>query len=327
MRTLVTGGNGFVGSHLVDALVARGDEVTCVVRRTSDLRWLDTSSVTLAYGDLTAAEFPARAVEGVHVVFHLAGMLRGRDYGAYHRVNGQGTRVVAEACRDVAGASPRLVYCSSQAAGGPSVGVERRTELDTPAPVSDYGRSKLEGEKAAAEIGAAGVPYAIVRPPAVYGPRDTDVFMYFKMISRGIAPFVGHGRQAFDLVYVADLVAAFLLVADSPAAVGSVYYVNDGAEHTWRSMSAGIAGTLGKRPLRVPIPLALLSAAAAVAECAAAVRGAAPVLNRQKITEFRQAAWKCDGSRIRDQLGFVPEFDIELGMRETARWYREQGWL
>jgi nucleoside-diphosphate-sugar epimerase len=254
-------------------------------------------------------------------------MLRGRDYAAYYRVNAEGARNVAVACRDADGAPPRLVHCSSQAAGGPSVDGRRRQEGEPPAPVSDYGRSKLEGERAVVDAARGDVPFVIVRPPAVYGPRDTDICMYFRLISRGIALFVGDGRQKFDLVYVTDLVTAFLLVADNPAALGSVYYVNDGDEHTWRSMSAAVASAVGTRPLRVPIPMPLMSAVARVVECVAAVRETAPVLHRQKIAEFRQPAWKCDASRIRGELGFEPAFNVERGMRETARWYREQGWI
>ncbi|MBT7099297.1 NAD(P)-dependent oxidoreductase, partial [Candidatus Poribacteria bacterium] len=309
MKALVTGANGFVGSHLVDALVARGDDVTCIVRPTSDLTWLDTQSVAIVHGDVTNADALAAAVAGVDVVFHLAAMLRGRDYAAYYRVNAEGARNVAQACRRSADGPPRLVYCSSQAAAGPSVDGRRRTEGDAPAPVSDYGRSKLEGERAVAEVAEGAFPHVALRPPAVYGPRDTDILIYFRMISRGIAPFVGDGRQAFDLMYVADLVSAFLMVATNPDAVGSVYYVNDDAEHTWRSMAADIGRVLGRRALPLPIPLPAIAVVARVAEFAAAARGVAPVIHRQKVTEFRQAAWQCDSSRIREELGFKSEYD------------------
>ena len=327
MKAVVTGANGFVGSHLVEALTARGDDVTCVVRRTSDLTWLGAAAVGLVRADITDPTSLDAAVAGADVVFHLAGMLRGRDYASYYRVNAEGTRNLAIACRQSSPCPPRLVYCSSQAAAGPSVDGRPRAEADAPSPVSDYGRSKLEGERALAEVAGGVLPHVTVRPPAVYGPRDTDILIYFRLISRGIAPFVGDGRQAFDLVYVADLVSAFLLVADNPAAVGPVYYVNDDAEHTWRSMSRDIARVLGKRPLPVPIPLPVISVVARLAELAGAVRGVAPVIHRQKVTEFRQAAWKCDSSRIREALGFAHEYDIERGMRETTRWYRDQGWL
>jgi dihydroflavonol-4-reductase len=327
VRALVTGASGFVGSHLVDALVARGDAVTCLVRPTSNLRWLPQDAVSVVHGDVTHAESLGRAVTGVDVVFHLAGMLRGADRAAYYAVNAEGARNLARACVERPGAPPFLVCCSTQAAGGPAVQRRRRHEQDAPAPVSDYGHSKLAGETAVIDAAGTTLRHAILRPPAVYGPRDIDILMYFRLIARGLAVYVGDGRQAIDLVYVTDVVAALLLLADSPNEASGVYYVNDGGDHTWRTLAADIATALDKRPLLVPIPAPVIGVVAFVAETVASVRGVAPTIHRQKVREFRQDAWICDSSRLRNDLGFENTYNVSRGVRETACWYREQGWI
>ncbi|MDA1190385.1 MAG: NAD-dependent epimerase/dehydratase family protein, partial [Candidatus Poribacteria bacterium] len=248
------------------------------------------------------------------------------DYAAYHRVNEEGTRHLAEACTR-AGAATRFVYCSSLAAAGPAIDGEPRREDDPPAPITDYGRSKLAGEVAARELGESGLPFVIIRPPAIYGPREADIRLYFQLIRRGIAPLIGSGTQKVDLLHVRDLARGLLLAAESPNAVGRTYFLSDGAHHTWREISDEIARALDKKPLRVSVPLGLLGVVAGIAEWVAARRGVAPVLHRQKVDELSRDGWIVSINRARDELGFEPSVSLAEGMRETAAWYRENGWL
>jgi len=315
-----------VGSHLVDALVERGETVTCLVRKTSDLRWLEGAPVRLAFGDVTDIASLRAAVEGQEVVFHLAAMLRGNDRASFYRVNGEGTRNLAVACARSSPRRVRLVYLSSLAASGPSPMGRPRREEDPPEPVTDYGRSKLAGETALREMSEE-VPFTILRPPAVYGPRETDIFLYFRWIERGLALFPGDGRQAFDFIYVRDLVEALLCAAESPDAVGETFFVNDGSHHTWRSAATVIAQTMGCHPVRVPVPLWLLEPGVSLLEAVARRRGKASILSRQKIAELRCSGWICDAAKAQRVLGFQPKYPLKRGVEETIRWYRKEGWL
>lgn len=324
MNVLVTGANGFVGSHLVERLLERGDHVTCLVRCTSRLRWLDTTRVQLAYGDVTDADSLTSAVAGQEVVFHLAALLRGNNYAAYYRVNAEGTRNLAAAC--VKEGVRRFIYLSSLAASGPSSVERPRREEDSPEPLTDYGRSKLEGERLLQETFVS-LPVTIFRAPAVYGPRDTDIYLYFRWMKWRLALYPGDGRQAVDVVYVRDLVEALLLGASASEAVGEIFFINDGSHHTWREMSEVIAETMGCRPVKVSVPLFLFAPVARGAELLAKIRGKTPLLHRQKVDELRQSGWVCDTTKIRCLLGFRPAYSLKEGVKETIRWYRQEGWL
>jgi nucleoside-diphosphate-sugar epimerase len=326
MTVLVTGANGFVGSHLVDALLERGDAVTCLVRRTSDLRWLDARRIRLVYGDVTDASSLSTAVAGQDVVFHLAALLRANAYASYHRVNAEGTRNLAVAFSRHARNALRFVYLSSLAAAGPSSVARPRREDDPAEPISDYGRSKLEGERMLLET-SDGVPYTIIRAPAVYGPREASILIYYRLIAKGLVLLPGDGSQAFDLIFIRDLVDAMVRAAESPDAASETFFVNDGSHHTWRTVAETIAQVMGRRAFEVRVPWRVLGPVSWVAERVAARRGNPAVLHRQKVLELRQAAWVCESTKASRILGFRPMFPLQRGTEEAVRWYRAEGWL
>jgi nucleoside-diphosphate-sugar epimerase len=325
MKALVTGANGFVGSHLVEALLERGVETTCLVRRTSNLRWLEGKGVRYAYGDVTEPDGLAEAVRGQDTVFHVAGVLRGRDYAHYYRVNAEGTRNVAAASAR-SGSVRRLVYCSSLAAAGPSARDRPRTEDDPPSPVTDYGKSKLQGEIALAQA-ADNVPWTVLRPPVIYGPRDADLFVYFRLVAHGIAPLAGDGRQGLDMLFVADLARALIAAAESPAAVGRAYFLNDGGRHSTAALADAIEAALGRRALRLRVPVWMLRPIARCAEWWADQRGAPALLHQQKMVELAQPAWTCSARRAAAELGFQAKYGLAAGMEVAVEWYRSEGWL
>ncbi len=166
MIALVTGANGFVGSHLVDLLLESGYQVRCLVRGTSDLRWLEGKNVELRHGGILDPSSLAGAVRGADYVFHVAGITRARRREDFLRVNGEGTRNLAEACAKHAPGVRKIVYCSSLAAGGPAPSSRPIDEESPAVPHSTYGRSKLEGEIALLRL-ADRLSYSIVRPPAI----------------------------------------------------------------------------------------------------------------------------------------------------------------
>ncbi len=323
MRVLVTGGTGFVGSHLVEALLAGGHDVRCLVRPGRS-GWLPADPrVHLAEGSLENAGALRDAAGDREVVFHLAGLTRALRREDFHRVNHEGTRAVVLACRG-APSLRRLVYASSLAAAGPSPDGRPLREDDPPRPIDDYGVSKLRGEEAV-RAEAARVPATIVRLPAVYGPRDTDFLAAFRAVRRGVLPVPARGAR-IDLCHVSDAVAALLLVAGRQEATGATYFVAGDRPLSWEQAGDAMAAALGVRAVAVPVPGLAAMGLAVGAEAWARVTGRASVISRDKVREMRARYWVCDPSRIR-ALGFAPHVTPAEGFRLTAQWYREAGWL
>jgi dihydroflavonol-4-reductase len=320
---VVTGANGFVGSHLVELLLAQGWSVRCVVRERSDLRWIPRDSVDLRYLDFANSGPPSLddALRDASVVFHLAAVTSAPSDSAYERVNVAGTARIVDSVRRSPG-KPMLVFCSSQAAAGPARLGRPTREDDEPAPVSAYGRSKLAAERA---VRASGIRYAIVRPPTVYGPRDTDVLEAFRLARRGIALRIAAESQRISIVHVADLVSAMVATADAPAE--STYFVTDGVPHTWRDLMHGIGRAVGRVPTVIPVPRPAAVAAASIGRAWSSVTGKKPLLTPDRVAEMTQSDWSCDDSRARRELGYASLVPLEAGLRETAEWYRSVGWL
>lgn len=319
---LVTGANGFIGSHLTERLLAEGHRVRCLVRPTSDRRWIERLPVEFVVGDLTEPGSPDRAVSGVDWVFHLGGVVKAIGEAEFLRVNAEGTRRLGEAAARARVA--RFILLSSLAAVGPSPDERPLDEECVPRPVSAYGRSKLAAEAFALGCGA---PAVVLRPPAVYGPRDRDVLPFFRLAARGIALVLGEPRRPVSLIHVSDLVAYIVRTASATGVEGQTYFVSDGAVHVWSDVVETLARTLGRRPRRLTIRPGLLWLAACFEERRAALTGRRPLLTRERLREFRGGAWVCDGRRAREELGMEPRVALGDGLAATAAWYREHGWL
>ena len=187
MKALVTGGTGFIGSHLTEALIRKGVQVRCLLRKTSDLKWLKGLPIEFVHGDCNDKTSLEKAVRGVDWVFHLAGVTKAIKEETYFEVNGLGTENLIHACLENNPRLQKFIYISSQAAAGPSRNGCNKKELDPCEPVSFYGRSKRVGEELVLTH-AHELPVLILRPSAVYGPRDKDIFAFFKCLSRRIKP-------------------------------------------------------------------------------------------------------------------------------------------
>ncbi|MGH2584565.1 MAG: NAD-dependent epimerase/dehydratase family protein [Dehalococcoidia bacterium] len=324
MRCLVTGGTGFIGSHLVEALLDRGAEVVCLVRPTSDRRWIAATRAEVRCAGLDDPAAIARHLDGVTHVCHVAGAIAARSAAEFDRVNCGLTRAVLTACASVA-SPPRLLYVSSLAAAGPSRPSRPVTEDDPPHPVSAYGRSKLRAEGIVRGF-AGRVPFTIVRPPVVYGPRDQALLTVFRVIARRLRPRLSDNRF-LSLISVGDLVQGLVRVLESDAAVGRTYFLTYPQPLSLRALGEYIAEALGVRALGVPAPDPLVLAAGAAAQFASGLIGRVSPFNLEKAREMTMPGWVCDGRRARDELGFQPSTTHEVALRTTAHWYREQGWL
>ena len=328
----MTGGTGFIGSHLVELLVDRGYHVTCTVRKTSNLQWLQPllaeklPGVQLVTADLRDSDTFIPSLQGVDLVFHLAGLTKAPNRDAYDLANAQATKRLIEACLEANGELDRFLYCSSLAASGPSPDGEQIFEDTQPHPLTDYGKSKLKGELIASEY-ANQLPITIIRPPAVYGPRDTDIFLFFRAVKKGIMPLIGNPQRQLSLVYVKDLVNGIYTSAISDRAVGETYFLTDGTVHSWLEVAQTIASELKERPFKLKVPFLLLDAVSIFAEIAAKLTRQTATLNRQKMLDLKQQFWICDSTKAAKQINYHPAYPLEKGIEETARWYSENRWL
>lgn len=323
---LVTGGTGFVGSHLVELLISKGYNPVCLVRDPQRLRWLEGLDVRIVQGDCSEPETLPPAVEGVSVVFHVAGLTKAGRSSEYYKVNHIGTRNLLEACAKYNPDLARFILVSSLAAAGPSPDGRPVTETDPPRPVSDYGRSKVMAEQTAMEYKDI-FPVVILRPSAVYGPRDTDMFEFFRLASKGFALGFSGGERFINPCYVADLAEALLLAAERDVRSGSIYFVAEPRTYSWTEIGDEISGTGGVTVRHITIPAWVGYVIAFLAEIKSFLIGRPSITNRQKVREALQRYWICDTSGIENDLGFKSAYPFSLGSALTWKWYRDNGWL
>ncbi|MGQ0612456.1 MAG: NAD-dependent epimerase/dehydratase family protein [Planctomycetaceae bacterium] len=325
-RVLVTGGHGFLGSHLVDLLLRRGCEVRCLLRPGRGEAGFRGLPVEVVRGDLRRAEGLEAAVEGVETVYHVAGLIAARRPADFYEVNEGGTRRLAAA---VARANPgcrRFVLVSSQTAGGPSRDGTPVREEDPARPLSHYGRSKLAAERALPGA-LGGVPHAVLRAPAIYGPRDEAIFPFFQMARSGLRPGLeGRGRR-FNLLHAEDVAEAILLAGTRGEARNRLYYLAEGPGCTHGEVGEALSAAYGRRLRRVPLPDLLLDLAGVLTDELAGLLGRTPVFGRDKAKDLKARFWVCSALRAGRELGWTPRITLQEGMAATARWYEEQGWI
>jgi nucleoside-diphosphate-sugar epimerase len=330
-RVLVTGATGFIGKHLVDFLVQRGDQVRCLARKpTARFR-----GATIVHGDITVPESLDAAVTGVDIVYHLAGATVVSALNHYRAINTLGTHNLGEACARLT-SPPVLVYLSSLAAAGPSPECEPRTEETLLAPVSAYGRSKLMGERRLRRL-AGRLPVTIVRPPSVFGPGDHNTLALFQTVRWGVHFIPGSPRQQLAFLYVADLIEALPQAAfigerlDSTASVDDAqgcYYLAMDEQPTFAELGT-LAGQVMRRPKvrLVTVPLWIGKTLGRVNDFVARVTGVPLMLTSDKMREALAGSWTCRSDKAKRQLNFSCWTGLRDGFEKTVAWYRQHGWL
>lgn len=320
MKAAITGATGFVGSHLLERLAGADSEVACLARTASPALVRPGCRVVAGgIGDRAALD---ALVAGAGVVFHVAGAIAARSEAEFLAVNRDGTRAVADACRR-AGVG-RLVFVSSLAVTGPADAGRPADVKAPPRPVTPYGRSKSAGEDAVRE---SGVPFTIVRPPIVYGPRDRQTLRLFRLARRGLAPLLGDGSQELSLVQASDLADALVAAASSPLAAGRTYHAAHGEVVTQRRLMEEIGRAMARAPRLFAVPHAAVRAALALSGAVARVTGQATLLDSSKAEELLAPAWTCTTDALARDAGWTARVPLRPGLAETAAWYEKAGWL
>jgi len=295
-RIAVTGASGFIGRHVVEALAARGDHAIPVARP-------------------YVPEHLARTFEGIDAVVHLAGVVSAVHERDFYAANVDAARVVADAA---ASAGARLVHISSLAAAGPAPPNAPRREDDPPEPITAYGLSKLEGERAIAAV--AGLRWTILRPGVVYGPGDRAIRPLFRYAQRGVLPLVGNDRAAYTFVFVTDAVRAILAAVDR-GADRDVIFVGHAHPVSPRQLMETIRLIAASHAPIITIPRAVIRLAAEVGEWSAAISGKPAVINRRRFAELYSPGFVCTVDRMKERLGVVAETDLREGLQKSKQWY------
>ncbi|MEX0639054.1 MAG: NAD(P)-dependent oxidoreductase [Balneolaceae bacterium] len=325
MRAFVTGATGFIGSHLADSLLNDPgvNEVRCLVR--DRLKWLEGKGCTIVRGDLHSIPELIEGTEGCDILFHLAGVVKARTEREFELGNIDGTENLLRIARR--NGIRKVVILSSLAAAGPAINGTPRRESDPMEPVSMYGRSKLKMEERVHSITADKLDVTILRPPAVYGPREDQIFLFFQMMNRRICPIIGDGdRPRISLIHVFDLIRAIRLAGESKSTGVNTYFVSGPGDVSWNEIKNYTSRALGKKPITLYVRPAWVRRVAALAEKAGNLAGFWPALNREKAAEI-VLEWTCNDNNIRSELGYEAGISLESGIAETMQWYREQNWL
>ena len=341
-KCLVTGASGFIGTHLVRALIERGDQVNCLVRRTSKLPRLNGLPIRLALGDITDAESLPPLLAECDVVYHLAGLTKALSVQEFLRVNAGGIEGLMQAAAALP-TPPVVVFVSSLAASGPASNGHPREPHQPPQPVSNYGKSKLAGEIAAAEY-ADRVPLSILRPPIVIGEGDYLALGLFHTVYAFRFHLVpGLKPNRFSVVHVADLVQAIIAAGErgrrvtpkdsavngTPDPIGQgIYFPADIEMPDFAELGQLIARGLGRDRVRcIHTPSFGVQVSGFLGEVAGQILRHPMSLNLDKAREAAAGSWTCSPRTANEELGFQPGAPLAERFRQTAQWYLREGWL
>jgi len=320
----LTGGTGFVGSHLVETLCGAGLRPRVLVRNPRTPRWIAGQPVEWIPGSLDEQEALERLVAGAGTVIHLAGVLRAGSDAEFERGNREGTRSLVRAVERSASVR-RFVYVSSLAAAGPSSSIEGVGPDVEPRPISAYGRSKLAAENVVRRLDGK-VPWLILRPPAIYGPRDTDVFQFFRLAASHFIP-IPAGDRWLTVAYVADVVRAVLAAAGGDAPVGRIYHLGEPEPYRLAAMVRLLAAAGGVRAKVVPLPASVLTLAGRIGSGLHGLGMHRVAMTRDKARELTARHWTAATRESLETLRLSEWVDFSDGAALSWAWYRVQGWL
>lgn len=338
-KILITGASGFIGSFIVEEALRQGLETWAAVRKSSSKAFLQDERIHFIELNLSSEEALKEQLQGhaFDYVVHAAGVTKCLHKEDFRRINTEGTMNLVRAIMELKMPIKRFVYISSLSIMGAIREQQPYTEIrenDTAQPNTAYGKSKLEAEEWLSrlnkELGARNeelLPYVILRPTGVYGPRERDYFMMFKSIKAHTDFAVGFQQQDITFVYVTDVVQAVFLALEK-GKTGRRYFLSDGAVYQSSTFSNLIRKELGNPWwIRITAPIWLLRIITFCGEYIGHMTGKVTALNNDKYNIMRQRNWRCDITPAKEELGYEPKVQLEEGVKRSVKWYQENGWL
>jgi nucleoside-diphosphate-sugar epimerase len=324
--SVVTGASGFVGSHIVDKLLAEGHQVRSILRGSSSKRWLENKPVEIYDCGLFDKEALKKILKDADYLFHIAGVVKAKDEEGYFKGNVETTRVLLDVLCEVNPNIQRVIIVSSLTACGPSLDGKPVTEETPEHPITRYGKSKYAQEQLAKKY-MDKLPITLIRPPAVFGERDTEIYLFFKTYKQGLMGLIGFNKKKLSLVHVDDLVNGIWLSSISENAIGQTYFIGTEKYYNWEQIGEVSHQAIGKKAFTIKIPHFLVYTVAAVAQFFAMFSSSAATFNLEKARDFVQEAWTCDVSKAVRDLGYHQTVSLEEGIKRTVDWYRAMKWL
>lgn len=325
MKAFITGGTGFIGSHLVDRLLSENifTEIRCLVR--SNEKWLQGKKYKKVVGDLNDLTALTKGIDGVDVIFHLAAIVKAKTEKEFIQANVESTENLIRIAQKKG--VKNIVVLSSLAAVGSSDGIPVTEETEF-SPVSNYGKSKKAMELMIHDLATKKDSIKIIRPPAVYGPREDQIYTFFKTFKSGICPIVGDGNQPrLSMVYVDDLVKGIILAANKTEQGIHTYFISgEQQDYSWNEIIGITTKVMGKKPFRIKLKPALVKKLASLIESASSLFGIYPVVNNEKANEM-VLEWICSDQKAQNDLHYKAETTLEEGLSRTIHWYKKHNWL
>jgi len=325
-KVCITGATGFVGSHLAEAVLEKGVSLKIFTRKKNKLiENFEEQGAEIVVGTFEDDEKLAKAVDGCDTVIHAAGATKGLNESDYIKTNSEYTENIL---KRVDGKKTKFIYISTQAAAGPSTAETPKKESDRPNPLTFYGKSKLLAEEKVKKWGSENDNnYTILRPSSVFGPREKDIYNYFKLVNSGVLILLGSGKKRISIVYVKDLVKAIIASAESTIK-GGVYFIANDESCDWIELGTKIKIALNKnRVLTVKLPEFFAYPVAMISDVIASFTKKPALLNNQKVIEMKQTAWLCSNDEFKKDFGWKSDYDLSDALKETASWYKNEGWL
>ncbi|MFZ4521167.1 MAG: NAD-dependent epimerase/dehydratase family protein [Bacteroidales bacterium] len=330
---LITGASGFIGSFLVEEGLKQGFEVYAGIRKSSSRGYLQDPRIHFIEFDFSSKEKVIETLDDCkksnlrfRYIIHNAGLTKAQKKEDFYNVNCLNTKHFIEALISAEMVPEKFLFISSLAAYGPGDphSGEPVKNSHEPKPIELYGKSKLEAERYIRSL--KNFPWLIVRPTGVYGPKEKDYFVFFQTINRGLEPYIGFKKQVLTFIYVRDLVRLIYLALDSPH-VNKAWFVSDGREYPSEMFAAITKKALGKKTLRITVPLFIVKTIATVGEHIGGLFGTIPTLNTDKYNVLKSTNWRCETEPLKNDFGFEAEYDLEKGVAETLEWYKKEGWI
>jgi len=321
MKVFLTGGTGFIGSHLTESLLEKGFEIISLVRNEKNIRFPVSDKVKLVYGDIKNIDGLKEGLKDCEIILHLAALTTALKYEDYLQANAVSCNNLLKNVDEKK--FKQFIFISSQAACGPSTEIPKN-ENDIENPISYYGKSKLEGEKI---VKNSGKIYTILRPSSVYGERGHEFLPLFKLVRNGIKFVLGSGNKKVSMIYVKDLVDAILSVIDNKKAFNKTFNVCDGFIYSWNDIYNTAEKAVGRKCKRIRLPFFIPVTLGFINSLLEKIIRRPFLLNQQKLKEMKEDFQLIDNKKIKDELNFLPKFNLKEGFKNTFMWYVENNWI